>query len=112
MSNYSKAKDGLTIAATRHQSLPAKGNSISMQLPTSVYQSENKLDQVMARLLLTLLLIAFVPLTHAGVGDVYYCVPDRADSIRSDEGLKELKDGRLLWMCFLERTYKKPSFLK
>lgn len=44
----------------------------------------------MTRLLLTLL-VSFVPLTHAGVGDVYYCVPDRADSIKSDEGHKEEK---------------------
>ena len=54
----------------------------------------------MTRLLLTLLLIAFVPLTHAGVGDVYYCVPDRADSIRSDEGHKEekLKKFTMKWL--------------
>ena len=45
----------------------------------------------MNRLLLTLLLIAFVPLTHAGVGDVYYCVQNRADVIEAGAGHRELK---------------------
>ena len=42
------------------------------------------------KLLLTLL-FAFVPLTHAGVGDVYYCVQNRADDISSDMGHRELR---------------------
>ena len=43
----------------------------------------------MNRLLLTLLLIAFVPLTHAGVGDVYYCAEETNDLNIDDPEFKE-----------------------
>jgi len=42
------------------------------------------------QLLLTLL-VSFVPLANAGVGDVYYCVQNRADAISSDIGHRELR---------------------
>jgi len=45
----------------------------------------------MTRLLLTLLLIAFVPLANAGVGDVYYCVMESAGVIESPSGHRPLK---------------------
>lgn len=44
----------------------------------------------MTRLLLTLL-IAFVPLANAGVGDVYYCVMESAGVIESPSGHRPLK---------------------
>ena len=44
----------------------------------------------MTRLLLTLL-ISFVPLANAGVGDVYYCVMESADVIESPSGHRMLK---------------------
>ena len=43
----------------------------------------------MTRLLLTLLLIAFVPLANAGVGDVYYCAEETSDLNIDDPEVKE-----------------------
>ena len=43
----------------------------------------------MTRLLLTLLLIAFVPLANAGVGDVYYCLEETSDLNIDDPAFKE-----------------------
>ena len=65
----------------------------------------------MTRLLLTLLLIAFVPLTHAGVGDVYYCVENRADAISSDMGHRELRLAKFT-MKWLEGEIRKKSGLE
>ena len=44
----------------------------------------------MTRLLLTLL-VSFVPLANAGVGDVYYCVMESAGVIESPSGHEPLK---------------------
>lgn len=52
--------------------------------------STYQLDKVvnMARLLITLLL-AFIPLANAGVGDVYYCAEETSDLNIDDPEVKE-----------------------
>ena len=45
----------------------------------------------MTRLLLLTLLVSFVPLANAGVGDVYYCVMESAGVIESPSGHRPLK---------------------
>lgn len=41
--------------------------------------------------LLLITLIAFIPLTHAEVGDVYYCVMENADVLESPSGHRPAK---------------------
>ena len=75
--------------------------------------STYQLDKVvnMARLLITLLL-AFIPLANAGVGDVYYCVPDRADVIDAGMGHREVKFGKFTMKWLEGKIIMKGSTLE
>lgn len=62
----------------------------------------------MTRLILTLL-TAFVPLANAEVGDVYYCVQDRADQISSDEGHSAFPAGKFIMRWLEGEVVKKGA---
>ena len=62
-------------------------------------------------LIFTLLLIAFVPLANAGVGEVYYCVQDSGDLIEADAGRTDYSFDYKFTMKWLEdRIIKKSSY--
>ena len=61
----------------------------------------------MTRLTLTLL-VSFVPLANAGVGDVYYCVQNRVDVIEAGAGHSELMLDKFT-MKWLEGEIRRKS---